>query len=96
MIKPGLSWHYGKIISGLSTMRVFDFEMLPFHKLLVFYVCREHILGVINLPSWVGCGSPATIVLLFGACLLLLLQSFVAKQACLVLWLSKPAFLNNH
>ena len=31
-----------------------------------------------------------------GACLVLLLYGFVAKQACLVLWLSKPALLNNH
>ena len=70
--------------------------MVKLGSQIVFYVCREHILGVINVPSWAGCGSPATIILLFGACLLLLLQSFVAKQACLVLWLSKPAFLNNH
>ena len=27
-----------------------------------------------------------------GACLMFLLPGFVAKQACLVLWLSKPAF----
>ena len=26
----------------------------------------------------------------FGACLMLLLHGFVAKQTCLVLWLSKP------
>ena len=25
-----------------------------------------------------------------------LLYGFIAKQACLILWLSKPAFLNNH
>ena len=31
-----------------------------------------------------------------GACLVLLLYGFVANQACLVLWLSKPALLNNH
>ena len=31
-----------------------------------------------------------------GACLVLLLPSFLVKQACLVLWLSKPALLSNH
>ena len=28
--------------------------------------------------------------------LVLLLHGFAAKQACLVLWLSKPAFSSNH
>ena len=40
MIKSGPSCHYGKIISGLSTMKVFYFEMPPFHKLL-FFMCTE-------------------------------------------------------
>ena len=31
-----------------------------------------------------------------GAGLMVLLHGFVAKQAWLVLWLSKPAFLSNH
>ena len=31
-----------------------------------------------------------------GECLMLLLQVFVAKPACLVLWLSKPVLLSNH
>ena len=31
-----------------------------------------------------------------GACLVLLLNGFVGKKACLVLWLSKPAFFSNH
>ena len=39
-VKPRLSWHYGKIISGLSTMRAFHFEMSPFHKLL-FFMCAK-------------------------------------------------------
>ena len=30
-----------------------------------------------------------------GACLMLLSRGFVAKRVCLVLWLSKPAFLSN-
>ena len=36
----GLSWHYGKIISGLCTIRVFHFEMSPLHKFL-FLMCSE-------------------------------------------------------
>ena len=59
MIKLGLSWHYGKIISGVSTVSVFQFEMLHFHNFFLT-VCREHVLGVINLLSslgrvWVSC-----------------------------------------
>ena len=30
-----------------------------------------------------------------GACLVLLLPAFAAKQVCLVLWLSNPTFLSN-
>ena len=63
--QPGLSWHYGKIISGLSTMRVFHFEMSPFHKLLFFYVCKEHVLAVFNLLSSLD-RCHATTVLLSG------------------------------
>ena len=64
MVKLGLSWYYRKIISGLSTMSVFHFELSSSHKLLFFYVCREHVLGIINLLSRMG-GSHATTVLLF-------------------------------
>ena len=35
-------------------------------------------------------------LLRLGACLMLLLHGFVTKQACLVLWLSKPALFSNH
>ena len=31
-----------------------------------------------------------------GECLILLLHAFVAMHTCLVLWLSKRAFLSNH
>ena len=31
-----------------------------------------------------------------GASLSLLLHGFVAEEACLLLWLSKPAFLSDH
>ena len=49
-------------------------------------VCREYVLGIINLQSSLaGCGSHATIDLLFWeACLVLLLSGFFAKQAYLV------------
>ena len=36
----GLSWHYGGIISGLCTIRVFHFEISPLHKFL-FFMCSE-------------------------------------------------------
>ena len=32
----------------------------------------------------------------FGACLVLLLCGFIAKKACLVVWLGKLAFLSYH
>ena len=36
LVKPGLPWHYGKIISGLSAVRAFHLEMSSVHKLLLF------------------------------------------------------------
>ena len=67
MAKPRLSWHYEKIISGLSTLRPFTLKSrLSVSYYYIFYVCRERVLGVINLlSSLVMCGSPATAVLLF-------------------------------
>ena len=57
-----------------------------------FYVCREHIQGIINLlNSLAGCGSQATIVLLFGGmsrasvawfCYQASLLGFVVKNTC--------------
>ena len=67
------------------------------HKLLFFYVCRKHVLGVTNLLS--SLGRMPSLPLLFnwlGACPVILLHDFFAKQACLVLWLSKPDFSSNH
>ena len=65
-------------------------------------VYNEHlsILGIINLLSslgrmWVSCPHE-TMFYCFEVCLVLLLCSFVAKQACLILWLSKHGFLSNH
>ena len=49
-----------------------------------------------HCARWAVCGSHATTVLLFGRLSGVLLHGFVAKQACLVLWFSKPAFLSNH
>ena len=84
----------GKIISSLSTMGIFHFEMSPFHKPL-FFMCRKHVLWIICLLSslgrmWGSCHH------CFSLCLVLLFRGFVAKQACLVLWLSHPASLSNH
>ena len=45
---------------------------------------------------WAGHGSHATTVSLLGTCLAFLLHGFAAKQACLVLCLSKPTFLSDH
>ena len=36
-------------------------------QVIVFYVCREHVQGIINLlNSLAGCGSQAPVALLFG------------------------------
>ena len=65
VVKPGLSRLYGKIISGLSTMSIFYFEISAFYKLL-FYACREHVQGLLSSwAHWAGCGSQGTIILLF-------------------------------
>ena len=96
MVKPGLSWHYATITSGLSTMSVFHFEMPPFHKLLLLCVLRA-CPGVINLLSSLGriWVSYHHCVIVFRN-ILFLSHDFVAKQAYVVLWLNKPAFLSNH
>ena len=80
-----------KIISDLSTMRVFHFEVLPFHKLLFLCVQRA-----CYWTRWAGCGSHATIVLLFWEMSCTSVAGFVAKLARFVLCLSKSAFLSNH
>ena len=41
-------------------------------------------------------GLMSPLICCLGACIMHLLYGFVAKQACLVLWLSKSAFLSNH
>ena len=55
------------------------------------------MLGIVNLLSSLGriCVSCHCFYCL-GARLMLLLHGFVAKQACLALWLNKPAFLSDH
>ena len=51
-------------------------------QVTVFHVCREHVLGTVNLVSSLGrYGSHAAIVLLFTARLLLPLHGFVTKPA---------------
>lgn len=58
-----------------------------------FHGWREHVLGLINLlSSLAGCGPHATLSYCVRAGPGLLLNGFVAKPACLVLWLSNPAF----
>ena len=59
-------------------------------QITVFYVWREHV-----LISWATEWDEGFMPLLFHcfeACLVLLLCGFVAKQACLVLWLNKFFF----
>ena len=62
-----------------------------------FCVCWEHVLGVINLLSSLGriWVSYHHCVIVFRN-ILFLSHDFVAKQAYVVLWLNKPAFLSNH
>ena len=67
-------------------------------QIAVFHVCRERVLVIITLQSslgslWVSCHRGFVVL---GACLILLPPGSVAEQACLVLWLSKAAFLRNH
>ena len=77
--------------------------MSSFHKFLLcvqffFYVCREHVFEVNYLPELTrqGVGLMSPLFYCLGARLILLLRGFVAKQACLGLWLSKPTFLSDH
>ena len=66
-------------------------------QIVVFYVCREHIPGIMNLLNSLGrmWVSPHRCPIVLGR-LVLLLHGFVAKHVCLVLWLSKATFLSNH
>ena len=58
-------------------------------QIIVFYVCSEHVLGVINLLSslgrmWVSCHH------------CFIVWGHVLCFSCMVLLLSKPAFLSDH
>ena len=71
-----------------------------FPQIIVFYVGREYVLGVINLLSllsrmWVS-GHRCFIVCVGGDVSSFCCMNFIAKQPCLVLWVSKPAFLSDH
>ena len=62
---------------------------VTFPEIVVFYVCKEHVLEVINLLSsldwmWISCHH-CFIVLRHVSCL-----------CFMVLWLSKPVFLSDH
>ena len=84
MIKLGLSLHYRNIISGLSTMRVFHFEMSSFHKLLLFMdfiafyraYSRGHYLTEL---TWQDVGLIPPLFHCLGACFMLLFHGFVSK-----------------
>ena len=58
-------------------------------------VACPRIISLLNSLNrmWVACNH---CFIVLGACLMLLLHGFVAKQFCLVLWLSKPALLIDH
>ena len=50
-------------------------------QIIVFYVCGEHVLGIMNLlSSQAGRWSHVTTVLFFGACLVLLSHGFVVEK----------------
>ena len=89
VVKPRLSWHYGKIISGLSTMRSFHFEMSPFYKLLFLCLCVPR--ACLELTGQ-NLGLTPPLFYCLRARLMLLLHGFIVRQVCWVLWLSKPAF----
>ena len=62
-----------------------------YHLCVCVCVCREHVQG--SLIYWAHCaGLMPPLFYCFGVCLMCLLHGFVAKQDCLVLWLSKPTF----
>ena len=72
--------------------------MLPFLYIFLTSMCRGVCLRNHSLTEFTGqdvCFIPPLFSYL-GACLMLLLHGFVAKQACLVLWLSKPPFVSSY
>ena len=96
-VKPGLSWHCGKIMSGLSAVRAFHLEMSSFHKSLLFMYPESTCWGSsASCAPWAGCRSRATTVSLFGGVSHAVVTWWLSKQACLVLWLSQPAFFSDH
>ena len=60
--------------------------------LCVQRACSRHH-SLIELTGQ-GVGLMPSLSYCLGACPVLLLPGFVAKQACLFLWISKPAFIN--
>ena len=70
--------------------------MSPFPYVCIFST-KERVLGI-TLPELTGqdVGLIPPLFYCLGSCLVFLLHSFNAKQACLILWLSKPAFLSDH
>ena len=91
-------WKWAKIWQHISKYgKSSCFSIIsPFHIFFVFNMYKEACPWnhYTNLTDRM-CGLPQ-LFYYFGACLMLLLHGFVAKQACLALLLSKPAFLNDH
>ena len=77
-------------MSGFSRISRFSY-------IFVFHVCREACLRNHELTEFTGQDADFSQPLSYclGSCLMLLLHGFAAKQACLILWLSKPAFLSD-
>ena len=65
-------------------------------QIIAFYVCIVFVLGIIILAHWALCSSHPPLFYCLGARLVFLLPDFVVKQACLILWLSKPGFLRDY
>lgn len=62
--------------------------LIMFSSYFVLVCAKEHVLGIINLPSSLGrMWVLVPIILLFGGLSHASVACFVAKQTCLVLWL---------
>ena len=81
MVKLECHWHYGKIISGFSTMRIFTLKC-HFPINYCFHVCRKHVLDLAELPGK-AVGLMLPLFHCFEAGLMFVLHA---------LWLSKPAW----
>ena len=91
--------HHASIISSSSRLSGGVYlslhgqaESINYCFLCVHSIClRDH-----HLAHWALCRSHSPLFYCLGAHLVFLLPNFVAKQACLILWLSKPGFLRDY